>query len=190
MVQSKLNRNVTYPETKRVLPADENKDLDVYESYILGIPVTICIGKLITKYRPFGIYAFPIYLVKPNDNVVQIGIFEIEVSKFRYYVLPNNELNIDLMPLPLLYNFSTQEYISSIVNQFENIHEEISDKVYLARVETQKQLHEEQEENRLKENEKYIENQLNYVTKSNEFDKKKTRKTRKHRKGNGNILKL
>lgn len=177
MVQSKLNSKIKYPETKRVFPEDENKDLDIYEMNILGIPVTICIGSTRTDYREDGIYVLPIYLVKPNDSVVQIGVFEIPVSKFRYYVMQNNEVNIDIMPIPLLYKFSTQEYISSIVNGFEKINEDVNDKVYLARVEKQKKKEEEEQENIMKIQENIIQNKMNFITKVNELSINKSRKS-------------
>lgn len=177
MVQSKLNSEIKYPETKKVFPADENKDLDIYEINILGIPVTICVGSTLTNYRADGIYVLPIYLVKPNDSVVQIGLFEIPVSKFRYYVMQNNEVNIDVMPMPLLYKFSTQEYISSIVNGFEKINEDVNDKVYLARVEKQKKKEEEEQENIMKIQENIIQNKMNFITRVNELSTNKSRKS-------------
>jgi hypothetical protein len=176
MVKSKINSSVSYPETKRIASADKDKELEIYEYVLHGIPVNICVGNVCTKYRTDGIYVFPLYLVKPNETVVALGVFEIPSNKYRYYVSPQNEINLDIMPTPLLYKFSTPEYISSIVNGFDAIHEDVNDKVYLARVEKNRQEEIDNAEIYMKEQETEVTNKMNYISKVPEYSKNRSRK--------------
>lgn len=181
MVKSKINSSVSYPETKRIASVDNDKDLEIYEYVIHGIPVSICVGTVSTKYRNDGIYAFPLYLVKPNEKVVAIGVFEIPSNKYRYYVSLQNEINLDIMPTPLLYKFSTPEYISSIVNGFDAIHEDVNDKVYLARVEKNRQEEMDNADIYMKDQEMEVTNKMNYISRVPEHSRNCSRK-RGHRK--------
>ena len=175
MVQSKINRKIQYQETKRIFAKDENKELDVYEYSLFGMPVSICIGNVSTKYLENHIYIFPIYLVKKNGKVVQIGLFEISSLKYRYYVSADNEVDLNKMPPPLLYSFATIEYISSVINGVDHIRE-VSDKVAIAQLEQHKEQQKIEHEKIILNEPQKIQSQMDFISLVPQYSKTKSRK--------------
>ncbi len=123
MVQSKINDLLEYPETATVQSDDRNKELTVYDTKIYSLPVSICLGKVQQNYLSYGVLYTPIYLVKPNGRVTRIGVFEFRNSRFKNLrdVSGEEELDFDKLQRekPLLYDFSTIDYISGILHGLE-----------------------------------------------------------------------
>ena len=82
MVLSKINPEVSYPELKSVDANDFQKEANLYQITFDGVDIFIAIGSAKNTYDEKNILYFPIYLVKENDKVIQIGVFEIKASDY------------------------------------------------------------------------------------------------------------
>ena len=92
MVLSKLNpENVSYPELKSVDSGDIKMEANLYQLEIKDVDVVIAVGNSKNTFEDFNIIYFPIYLVKYNNKVIQIGVYEIKASDYLNY-LENNKL--------------------------------------------------------------------------------------------------
>lgn len=169
MVRSNLNERLTYPESTAVFAADKNKELTVYETKIYSIQVSICVGKVQKNYSSYGVLYAPIYLVKPNNRVTGIGVYEFRVAKFKYLKdeTGEEELAFAKLPKPLWYTFATIDYISGILDGLEQHQLDIDTHVLTALQEKEKQadeferiLKQELEEKKTKEMASYLRNQF------------------------------
>lgn len=111
MVLSKIDSSVSYPELKRANPEDADMEADIYALPIKNVEVVIAIGNSRDDFRKNNIIYFPIYLVKSNKKVVQIGIFEVENSKLPSYIDQEGELDLEKADDPLIYNFATKAFL-------------------------------------------------------------------------------
>jgi len=114
MVLSKLNSDVSYPELKSVDSGDLKTEANLYQLEIKEIDVIVAIGNAKNTFEDKNIIYFPIYLVKYNNKVVQIGIYEIKASDYLSYLDDYNNLDVEKMEEPLIYSFATKEYINKL----------------------------------------------------------------------------
>lgn len=119
MVLSKLDRSISYPELKRVDPEDLKKEANLYQieletSNISKIEIIVAIGGAKNTFEDKNITYFPIYLVKTNKKVIQIGLYEIESTNMVEYVDENNNLEVEKMGEPLIYKFVTRDMLSNL----------------------------------------------------------------------------
>lgn len=114
MVLSKLNSNVSYPELKSVDSNDFKTEANLYQLEIKEIDIIIAIGNSKNTYEDKNILFFPIYLVKYNNKVIQIGIYEIKASDYLSYLDENNNLDVEKIDEPLIYSFVTKEFLNKI----------------------------------------------------------------------------
>jgi len=114
MVLSKLNSGVSYPELKSVDSEDLKTEANLYQLEIKEIDVIVAIGNSKNTFEDKNIIYFPIYLVKYNNKVIQIGIYEIIATEYLSYLDDFNNLDVEKMEEPLLYSFSTKEFINKI----------------------------------------------------------------------------
>ena len=114
MVKSKIDSGVSYPELKSVDSGDTKLEADLYQIEINGIDVMIAVGNAKNTFEDKNILYFPIYLVKHNNKVVQIGVFEIKASNYLSYLDDYNNLNIEMMHEPLIYSFATPEFLNKL----------------------------------------------------------------------------
>lgn len=114
MVKSKIDSGVSYPELKSVDSGDTKLEADLYQIEINGIDVMIAVGNAKNTFEDKNILYFPIYLVKHNNKVVQIGVFEIKASNYLSYLDDYNNLNVDMMHEPLIYSFATPEFLNKL----------------------------------------------------------------------------
>ena len=94
MVLSKINSEVSYPELKRVDSDDLKTEANLYQIEINGIDVIIAVGNSKNTFENKNILFFPIYLVKSNNKVIQIGVYEIEATRYISYLDEENNLHI------------------------------------------------------------------------------------------------
>ena len=94
MVLSKLDSDVSYPELKSIHSGDLKTEADLYQLEIKNVDVIIAIGNPKNIYEDKNILYFPIYLVKYNNKVIQIGVYEIKASDYISYLDNYNNLNI------------------------------------------------------------------------------------------------
>lgn len=112
MVLSKLDSDVSYPELKSVDSGDLKTEADLYQLEIKGIDIIVAIGNSKNTYEDKNILYFPIYLVKHNNKVIQIGVYEIKASDYLSFLDNYNNLDIESMDEPLIYTFVTKDFLN------------------------------------------------------------------------------
>lgn len=112
MVVSVIDPTLTYAEIRTVNLNDTKMESDLYQIMLLGVNVIIAVGQV--KHTNKNISYFPIYLVKPDDSVIQIGIYEFLTNALSKYIGPNSRLKITCKMVPLLYSFVSTELLYKI----------------------------------------------------------------------------
>jgi len=114
MVLSKIDSDVSYPELKSVDSGDLKMEANLYQLEIKDIDVIIAVGNSKNTYEDKNILYFPIYLVKYNNKVIQIGLYEIKASDYLSYLDNYNNLDIEKMDNPLIYSFVNKEFLNKM----------------------------------------------------------------------------
>jgi predicted NAD-dependent protein-ADP-ribosyltransferase YbiA (DUF1768 family) len=114
MVLSKLNDTVSYPERKSVDTGDLKMEATLYQLEILGVDVIIAIGNSKNTFEDKNVMFFPIYLVKHNNKVIQIGVYEIHASDYLSYLDDYNNLDVEKFDEPLIYKFVNENFLKKI----------------------------------------------------------------------------
>ena len=114
MVLSKLNSDISYPELKSVNSDDLKKEANLYQLEILDIDVIIAVGNIKNTFEDKNVLYAPIYLVKNNNKVIQIGVYELEATNYISYLDEYNNLDIEKINNPLIYKFVTSEMLNRL----------------------------------------------------------------------------
>ena len=76
MVRSKIDNDISYPDSKEIDTVDNGTDAATFDFSIKGNDIIIALGKLHNDHQEKGILYVPIYLLV-NENIDdKIGIFE------------------------------------------------------------------------------------------------------------------
>jgi predicted NAD-dependent protein-ADP-ribosyltransferase YbiA (DUF1768 family) len=117
MVLSKINNKISYIELKKMDSTDINKEAELYQIIVKGVDIIIALGNAKNTYaKDYNVTYFPIYLVKSNDKVVQIGVYEIKSNELPNYLDETNKDSIDVEKLddPLIYIFVTEKLLEEL----------------------------------------------------------------------------
>jgi predicted NAD-dependent protein-ADP-ribosyltransferase YbiA (DUF1768 family) len=114
MVLSKLDKETSYPELKTVDPDDFKKEANLYEIEIKDVEVIIAVGNAKKKYEDRNITYFPVYLVKTNNKVIQIGVYEIFSTDLLNYIDEEGNLEVEKLDDPLIYAFVTKKMLENL----------------------------------------------------------------------------
>lgn len=114
MVLSKIDKEVSYPELKSVDPTDLQTEANLYQVEILDVDVIIAVGNAKNTFEDKNIMFFPIYLVKKNNKVVQIGVYELEASEYISYLDDSSNLDVEKLDEPLIYTFVTKDMLMKL----------------------------------------------------------------------------
>ena len=111
MVLSRHDSRVNYDEIRSINDQDKLAPSELYQIEINNIDVIIAIGKPLNTYEDQNILYFPIYLVKYNDFVVQIGVYELDAEMYYQDYLDDALIDVDSLKNPLLYSFATDDML-------------------------------------------------------------------------------
>jgi len=114
MVLSKINNDVSYPELKSVDYNDLEKETSLYQLEIKGVDLVIAVGNAKHTFKDKGIIFYPVYLVKPNNKVIQIGLYELSTNDNLKYLDESNNIDVENLGDPLVYSFVTEEMLTKL----------------------------------------------------------------------------
>jgi hypothetical protein len=89
-------------------------EANLYQLEVKDIDIIVAVGNAKNTYEDKNILYFPIYLVKHNNKVIQIGVYEIRASDYLSYLDNYNNLDIEEMDDPLIYSFVTKEFLNKV----------------------------------------------------------------------------
>jgi len=113
MVLSKIDSSVSYPELKRANPEDAEMEADLYVVQLKGVEVVIALGNSRDDFKKKNLLYFPIYLVKSNNKVVQVGVYEVPQNRLGSYLDKDGDLDLEKVGDPLIYSFATKSFLEN-----------------------------------------------------------------------------
>ncbi len=118
MVRSKLVESINFQELKAIDDSDtkeNNYKAPLYEATVLGINTIISIGQIKNTFVSQNIVYYPIYLIKKNKVISQIGVYEMFQDTVPSLMDDEGDIDLERVPLPLLYSFVTKSLIQKAV---------------------------------------------------------------------------
>lgn len=114
MVLSKLDKGLSYPELKSVDPDDFKKEANLYEIEAKEVDIIIAVGHAKKNFEEKNITYFPVYLVKTNNKVIQIGVYELFTTDLLNYMDEDGNLEVEKLDDPLIYTFATKKMLENL----------------------------------------------------------------------------
>jgi hypothetical protein len=118
MVRSRIDPTINYPEVK-ALDQIDTKDTQykapLYEAEVLGIHTIVSIGQIKNTFIEKGIVYFPLYLIKDNKVLSQIGVVEAMQETIPSLLDEENDINLEKAEPALIYSFVKESLIRKAV---------------------------------------------------------------------------
>jgi predicted NAD-dependent protein-ADP-ribosyltransferase YbiA (DUF1768 family) len=117
MVKSLIDDSITYIGTNAV---DENDfgydavqfDIELFPNMMAGV----ALGNVRYTYADKGVLYIPVYIVKDDVVVEQIGVYEFLASQYTQLLDEDDDFDVTLLsnPLPLFYSFFTEQHLQKL----------------------------------------------------------------------------
>ena len=120
MVKSVINDDINYSENTNIDEGDVGYDAPQFEVELFpGIEANIALGNVRYTFADKGVLFLPVYLVKNEEIVEQIGIYEFLASQYTELLDEDDDFDISLLdnPLPLYYSFFNEKYLIKILGK-------------------------------------------------------------------------
>jgi hypothetical protein len=122
MLQSKLKREIHYPETRDLDPSDQGQEVDPFAIEIHGHYYLVAIGK--EKYdfsNQHRVVYFPLYLLSSDARKVKarIGVLETKTEHLVSAYDDLDQLDPNRLDDPLLFEFVTQNFLTRSKSQID-----------------------------------------------------------------------
>jgi predicted NAD-dependent protein-ADP-ribosyltransferase YbiA (DUF1768 family) len=114
MVLSKINPEISYPELKTVDAGDLKMEANLYQIELLDVEIVIAVGNMKNTFEEKDVLFFPVYLVKNNNKVIQIGLYEIAASDYLSHLDEDNMLDVESLNEPLIYHFVNKDLLMKL----------------------------------------------------------------------------
>jgi predicted NAD-dependent protein-ADP-ribosyltransferase YbiA (DUF1768 family) len=114
MVLSKINSQISYPEIKSVDANDLQMEANLYQIEVDDTEIIIAVGNSKNTFESEDILYFPIYLVKYNNKVIQIGIYEIVATDFIQLIDEDDHIDVEKLNDPLIYHFVNKDMLMKL----------------------------------------------------------------------------
>jgi len=112
MVKSLLIPEIEYPESRSLLPEDKELSTSLYDITLFNKDEEIALGNPVFTFIERNIVYYPIYLVKHDKVVLQIGLYEVFASEMDNYLDTEGDIDLLLIGTPLLYDFVKDSLLS------------------------------------------------------------------------------
>jgi len=118
MVRSRLDPSINYSEIKALDPSDTKETqykAPLYEAEVLGIHTIISIGQIKNTFIDKGVVYFPLYLIKDDKVLSQIGVVEAMQDTISSLLDEENDISLEKAEPALLYSFVKESLIRKAV---------------------------------------------------------------------------
>jgi predicted NAD-dependent protein-ADP-ribosyltransferase YbiA (DUF1768 family) len=105
MVKSLLIPDIEYPEIRSLLPEDKELSTTLYDITLFNKDEEIALGNPVYTFVERNIVYYPIYLLKNDKVVLQIGLYEVFASEMDNFLDTDGDVDLLLIGSPLLYGF-------------------------------------------------------------------------------------
>jgi|TARA_B100000795_G_scaffold266322_1_gene249328 predicted NAD-dependent protein-ADP-ribosyltransferase YbiA (DUF1768 family) len=120
MVKSIIDGSITYVETTKIDATDMGHDAVQFEIELFpDTEASIALGNIRYTYADKGVLYIPVYLLKGDAVVEQIGVYEFPTALLTQLLDEDNDFDITRLdnPLPLYYTFFNQKFLEKVVGK-------------------------------------------------------------------------
>ena len=118
MVKSILDESIVYSENTNIDEGDVGYDAPQFEVELFpDVEANIALGNVRYTYADKGILYLPVYLVKNQEILQQIGVYEFLAAQYTELLDEDDDFDISLLenPLPLYYSFFNEKFLKKIL---------------------------------------------------------------------------
>ena len=95
MVKSLLNETINYKESRIIDVEDIDHTTSIYEYKLYDLPFEFALGKANYIYTKFNIIYYAIYLIRNEEPISKIGIFEIKGDELIHNMNDDDDINLN-----------------------------------------------------------------------------------------------